>query len=91
MTSTISHAPSVNLLISSMTVVAAVSTAPTPLITARLIQPRDRCVRQCLTMPNWDSVNPMNTPTANSGTSACVLPLDATSRAAARTASTTTP
>ena len=32
MTSTISQAPSVNLLTSSMTVVTAVSTAPTPLI-----------------------------------------------------------
>ena len=78
MTSTISHAPSVNLLTSSMIVVSAVRKAPKPLMTARVIQPRDRSVLQCLTMPNWDSVNPTNTPMANSGTSACVSPFDAT-------------
>src|SRR6266851_6468557 len=67
MTSTISHAPAVNLLTSSMIVVAAVRTAPTPLITARVIQPRDRSVLQCLTMPTWESVNPMNTPVERVG------------------------
>ena len=91
MTSTISHAPSVNLVPSSIIVVTVVRTAPKPLMAARVIQPRDRSILQCLTMPNWDSVNPTNTPMANSGISACVSPLDATSRAAARTASTTTP
>jgi len=91
MTSTISHAPPVNLLTSSMMVVAVVSTAPTPLMTARLIQPCERSALQCLTMPTWESVNPTNTPTANSGTSACVSPLDAASSAAASTARVMTP
>ena len=91
MTSTISQAPSVNLLTSSMTVVAAVSRAPTPLTTARAIQPSDRSALQCLTMPTWDSVKPTNTPMANSGTSACVSPSAATSRAAASRARVITP
>ena len=91
MTSTISHAPSVNLLTSSINVVARVRTAPTALIAARVDQPGDRSALQCLTMPTWDRVKPTNTPMANSGTSACVSPLDATSRAAASRARVTTP
>ena len=56
MTSTITQAPSVNLLTSSIRVVAAVRTAPAPFTAARAFQPADRSVLQCLTMPTWDRV-----------------------------------
>src|SRR5450759_682116 len=51
----------------------------------------DQLDRQCGPMPACDSVNPTNTPMANSGIKACVLPLATTSRIAAATASTETP
>ena len=88
---TISHAPSVNLLTSSIASAASVNTAPTPLMTARVRQPSVRFSRQCRTMPVCERVKPTNTPIANSGTSACVSPFETTSSTAAKTASTTTP
>ena len=88
---TTSQAPSVNLLTSSMASAAVVSTAPSPLMNARRAQPSPCCSCQCLTMPVWDRVNPTNTPMANTGIRAWVLPLDTTSSTAAAAASTPTP
>ena len=58
---------------------------------ARASQPSECCSCQCLTMPVWDSVNPTNTPIANTGISAWVFPLATTSKIAAKTASTLIP
>ena len=91
MISTTTQAPAVNLLTSSMMMVTKVRTAPSPLMAARRIQPGWRCACQCRTMPAWDRVKPTNTPMANSGMSAWVSPSEATSSAAAATASTPTP
>ena len=88
---TTSQAPSVNLLTSSMASAAVVSTAPSPLMNARPAQPRPCCSCQCRTMPVWDRVNPTNTPIANTGISAWVLPRATTSSTAANTASTLIP
>jgi hypothetical protein len=64
MSSATSHAPSRNLLPSSITVAANVSTSPTPLITALRRKPAPRVAYQWRTIPTWESVNPTNTPTA---------------------------
>ena len=55
------------------------------------MEPLDRCRCQCFTIPIWDRVKPMKTPTANSGTSSWVSPRTAMSSSAAAIASTMTP
>ncbi|WP_409496847.1 SDR family NAD(P)-dependent oxidoreductase [Amycolatopsis sp. cmx-11-12] len=47
--------------------------------------------RQCRTIPAWESVNPTNTPIANSGTRVFMSPSVMTSRIAAVTARNPTP
>ena len=60
-----------------------VASAPTPLSAARHLHPGARLLIQCTTIPACDSVKQTNTPTAYSGTSAFVSPLNNhTSRAA---------
>ena len=58
------HAPSANLAIAKMTVTIAVAVAPKPLMSALRRQPGPRSVNQCLTIPDCDSVNAVNTPMA---------------------------
>ena len=91
MASTTTQAPAVNLVTRKITVATAVTTAPMPLMTARWRQRGGRVRRQCTTSPVWDSVNPVNTPIANSGISVWVLPPTATSSAPDKTASVQTP
>lgn len=64
MASTTTQAPWVNLLISSTAPTTAVISAPTPLTRARVRQPRSRSLHQCITIPAWERVKLMNTPTA---------------------------
>lgn len=89
--STTTQAPSVNLLNRNIAVATAVTTAPAPLIAARWRQRGGRFRRQYTTSPDRDSVNPVNTPIANRGISAWVLPPTATSSAPDKTASVTMP
>lgn len=68
--STASHAPSVNLVASTITRTRPVTTAPSALITRAVWWRRrgagSRSVRsslfQCRTMPSWESVKAVNTP-----------------------------
>ena len=59
-----SQAPWANFVPAMTSVTTPVATAPTPLITAERRQPDPRSFRQCTTMPAWDRVKLVKTPTA---------------------------
>ena len=64
MTTTITQAPWENLVTVMITSTTPESTAPTPFTTSDSFQPGWRRWRWWRTMPDCESVNPVNTPTA---------------------------
>ena len=58
------HAPMVNFDTSTTSRTTPVATAPTPLTAAPSRQPGARSRRWRCTIPHWDSVNDVKTPTA---------------------------
>ena len=75
--STVTHAPSTNFAISTMTVVAPVAIAPSPLMNVLCSRPFARgpfLLSQCRTIPACESVKARNAPTANSGIRRSVIP-----------------
>ena len=86
MTTIGTHAPLVNFVIATMSRTTSVATAPTPLSTMLRRQCGCFSLRWWRTMPDCESVNDVNTPTAYSGISAFVIPPNATKNSAAATA-----
>ena len=68
------HAPSCAFVTATTSSTTPVTSAPTPLMAALVLQPGPRSLRQCTTMPACDKVNDRNTPIMYSGISACVSP-----------------
>src|SRR5438309_5620933 len=80
------QAPDVNLETSTTTRMIDVAVAPTALIAMPDLQPRSLRRRWWRTIPAWDRVKAVNSPTAKSGTSAATAPPKAQSRRAAAAA-----
>ena len=58
------HAPFVNFVDATITRTIPVATDPKPLITTLRFHPFSRSVWWWRTIPNWESVKDVNTPTA---------------------------
>ena len=80
------QAPSRNLLAPTITKVTPVARAPTAFTMALGFHPLLRSRRQCITIPTCDNVQAKNTPTANSGIKAWLLPEKTTINTAAEPA-----
>src|ERR1039458_9797489 len=88
---TTTHAPSTNFDTRKMMVASAVTTAPRPLMVARLAHRGGRVRNQWTTNPVWERVKPVNTPMAKRGISSLVFPPTAIRSPAERPANTQMP